>query len=175
MKVHHRYKFLDLYITASNTTLYIHAFFNTNVCLNDKYLSNKYSFNTVFFIEIQIIVLIKNLTIMKKLSFAELKGRVSWGSVFGGVMTVLAISVLLSILNSSIGLFMFDPLSGHPASGIGTAVGIGSAVILITGMAAGGFVAGKLAGMDGMIHGFLVWATTLIVAVVLGVFWQLVR
>lgn len=124
----------------------------------------------LFFIEIQIIVLIKNLTIMKKLSFAGLKGRVSWGSVFGGVMTVLAISVLLSILNSSIGLFMFDPLSDHPVAGIGTAVGIGSAIILVAGMAAGGFVAGKLAGMDGMIHGFLVWATTLIVAVVLGVF-----
>lgn len=123
-----------------------------------------------FFIEIQIIVLIKNLTIMKKLSFAGLKGRVSWGSVFGGVMTVLAISVLLSILNSSIGLFMFDPLSDHPVAGIGTAVGIGSAIILVAGMAAGGFVAGKLAGMDGMIHGFLVWATTLIVAVVLGIF-----
>ncbi len=107
---------------------------------------------------------------MKKLSLAELKGRVSWGSVFGGVMTVLAISVLLSILNSSIGLFMFDPLSEHPASGIGTAVGIGSAIILVFGMATGGFVAGKLAGMDGMMHGFLVWATTLIVAVVLGVF-----
>ena len=105
---------------------------------------------------------------MKKLSFAGLKGRVSWGSVFGGVMTVLAISVLLSILNSSIGLFMFDPLSDHPVAGIGTAVGIGSAIILVAGMAAGGFVAGKLAGMDGMIHGFLVWATTLIVAVVLG-------
>ena len=55
---------------------------------------------------------------MKKLSFAGLKGRVSWGSVFGGVMTVLAISVLLSILNSSIGLFMFDPLSDHPVAGI---------------------------------------------------------
>ena len=107
---------------------------------------------------------------MKKLSFAGLKGRVSWGSVFGGVMTVLAISVLLSILNSSIGLFMFDPLSDHPVAGIGTAVGIGSAIILVAGMAAGGFVAGKLAGMDGMIHGFLVWATTLIVAVVLGIF-----
>lgn len=85
-------------------------------------------------------------------------------------MTVLAISVLLSILNSSIGLFMFDPLSDHPVAGIGTAVGIGSAIILVAGMAAGGFVAGKLAGMDGMIHGFLVWATTLIVAVVLGIF-----
>lgn len=105
---------------------------------------------------------------MEKLSFAELKDRVSWGSVFGGVMTVLAISVLLSILSSSIGLFMFDPLSDHPVSGIGTVVGIGSAVILVVGMAAGGFVAGKLAGADGIIHGFLVWATTLIVAVVLG-------
>ncbi|MBS5412489.1 MAG: hypothetical protein KHY35_17575 [Bacteroides thetaiotaomicron] len=107
---------------------------------------------------------------MKKLSFTELKDRVSWGSVFGGVMTVLAISVLLSILNSSIGLFMFDPLSEHPASGIGAVVGIGSAVILVAGMAAGGFVAGKLSGTDGIIHGFLVWATTLIVAVILGIF-----
>lgn len=73
---------------------------------------------------------------MRKLSLADLKDRISWGSVFGGVMTVLAISVLLSILNSSIGLFMLDPLSEHPASGIGTAVGIGSAVILIVSMAA---------------------------------------
>ena len=35
VKAHHRYircKFLDLYITASNITLYIHAFFNTNIC-----------------------------------------------------------------------------------------------------------------------------------------------
>lgn len=96
---------------------------------------------SLFFYEESIIVLIKNLTIMKKLSFAELKGRVSWGSVLGGVMTVLAISVLLSILNSSIGLFMLNPLSEHPASGIGTAVGIGSAVILVAGMTAGGFVA----------------------------------
>ena len=71
---------------------------------------------------------------MKKLSLADLKGRVSWGSVFGGVMTVLAVSVLLSILNSSIGLFMFDPLAEHPASGIGAAVGIGSALILLISM-----------------------------------------
>lgn len=47
-------------------------------------MTNIYQTNILsilFFIEIQIIVLIKNLTIMKKLSFAELKGRVSWGSV----------------------------------------------------------------------------------------------
>lgn len=106
---------------------------------------------------------------MRRLSLAELKGRVSWGSVFGGVMTVLAISILLSILSTSIGLFMLDPLSDHPVSGIGTTVGIGSAVALIVSMSIGGFIAGKLAGLDGMIHGFLVWATTLIVATIIGI------
>lgn len=106
---------------------------------------------------------------MRRFNFTELKGRVSWGSVFGGVMTVLAISILLSVLGTSIGLYMLDPLADHPASGIGTTVGIWSAVALIISMIAGGFVAGKLAGVDGMIHGFLVWATTLIFAAIVGV------
>lgn len=106
---------------------------------------------------------------MRRFNLSELKGRVSWGSVFGGVMTVLAISILLSVLGTSISLYMLDPLAEHPASGIGTTVGIWSAVALIISMIAGGFVAGKLAGVDGMIHGFLVWATTLIFAAIVGV------
>lgn len=93
----------------------------------------------------------------------ELKKRVSWGSVLGGVVTVLAVSILLSVLGSSIGLYMFDPFADNPVSGIGTTVGIGTAIALIVSMVAGGFVAGKLAGVDGLIHGFLVWGTTLIV------------
>ncbi len=96
-------------------------------------------------------------------NWTELKKRVSWGSVFGGVVTVLAVSILLSVLGSSIGLFMFDPFADNPVSGIGTTVGIGTALALIVSMVAGGFVAGKLAGVDGLIHGFLVWGTTLIV------------
>ena len=82
-------------------------------------------------------------------NWTELKKRVSWGSVFGGVVTVLAVSILLSVLSSSIGLFMFDPFADNPVSGIGTTVGIGSAVAVIVRMVAGGFVAGKLAGVDG--------------------------
>lgn len=99
----------------------------------------------------------------------ELKKRVSWGSVFGGVVTVLAVSILLSVLGSSIGLFMFDPFADNPVSGIGTTVVIDTAVALIVSMIAGGFVAGKLAGVDGLIHGFLVWGTTLIVGAFFGV------
>jgi len=97
----------------------------------------------------------------------ELRRRISWGSIIGGVMTVLAVSLLLSILGSSVGLIMFDPVSSDPMSGIGTTMGIWTVISLLISLAAGGFVAGKLAGADGIIHGFLVWATTLIVAVIL--------
>jgi len=104
---------------------------------------------------------------MERVTFTDLRRRVSWGSVFGGVVTVMAISVLLTILASSISLFMLDPQAEHPASGIGTNVGIWTAVSFIISFTAGGFVAGKLAGADGMIHGFLVWATTTILTVIL--------
>lgn len=106
---------------------------------------------------------------MERIRLTEIGKRISWGSIFAGVVTVLAISILISILTSSIGLFMFDPLSDHPTSGIGTTVGIWTVVSLIISLIAGGFVAGKLAGADGMIHGFLVWATTMIVAVIMGI------
>ena len=103
---------------------------------------------------------------MERVKFTTIRKRISWGSIMAGVITVLAISILLSILASSIGLFQFDPQSSEPTSGIGTTVGIFTVVSLILSLAAGGFVVGKLAGVDGMIHGFIVWATTMIVAVV---------
>lgn len=104
---------------------------------------------------------------MERVKFTDLRRRISWGSIFAGVITVLAISFLLSMVATSIGFFKFDPLSNEPMSGIGTTVGIWTVISLIVSMAAGGFIAGKLAGTDGFIHGFLVWATTLIVAVVM--------
>ena len=106
---------------------------------------------------------------MTRFSLTDLSKRVSWGRVFGGVVTVLAVSILLSMLSSSISLFLFDPLADNPTSGVGTTVGIGTAIALVVSMVAGGFIAGKLAGIDGLIHGFLVWATTLIVGASLGV------
>ncbi len=104
---------------------------------------------------------------MERVRFADWKRRVSWGSIFGGVVTVMAVSVLLAILASSISFFMLDPTSDSPMSGIGTNVGIWTVVALIVSFAAGGFVAGKLAGADGYIHGFLVWATTTILTVIM--------
>ncbi|MCD7900412.1 MAG: YrzE family protein [Bacteroides sp.] len=102
--------------------------------------------------------------------FGEIKGRISWGSITAGVITVIAVSILLSILGSSIGLFMFEPTSENPASGIGTTIGIWTAICFLISLSLGGLVAGKLAGIDGGIHGFLVWGTTLIIALIFGIF-----
>lgn len=107
---------------------------------------------------------------MEKERISHFRKRVSWASIFGGVVTVLAISALLAILGSSIGLFMFNPQAENPGEGIGATVGIWTIISLLISLAAGGFVAGKLAGQDGIIHGFLVWATSLIVTIILGVF-----
>lgn len=107
---------------------------------------------------------------MEEIRFANLKKRVSWGSIFGGVITVLSISILLSMVGTSIGLFMFDPTADNPTSGIGATVSVWTIISLIVSLIAGGFVAGKLAGNDGIIHGFLVWASTMIITVIIGAF-----
>lgn len=105
----------------------------------------------------------EEINVVKKRCF-----KVSWGSIIGGLVTVLAISFLLSLIGTSIGLFMYDPLDSHPFGGIGTSIGIWTVISLLISLAAGGFVAGKLAARDGIIHGFLTWACSLIVAVILG-------
>ncbi|QTF07663.1 CAP-Gly protein [Brenneria izadpanahii] len=94
--------------------------------------------------------------------------KISWGSIIGGVVTVLAVSLLLSTLGTSLGFSVVDPLSDEPVNGVGTTVLIWSAISIIISLAVGAFIAGRLAAMDGLIHGFLVWATALIVAAVLG-------
>ena len=41
---------------------------------------------------------------MEQVNLTRVRKRVSWGSIFAGVVTVLAISVLISMLVTSIGL-----------------------------------------------------------------------
>lgn len=93
--------------------------------------------------------------------------RVSWGAIIAGTAVVLAVSMLLSILGSAIGMFILDPTSSEPFSGVFGTVSIWTGVSILIGLACGGFVAGKLAGADGLIHGFVVWSVTMIAGVLL--------
>lgn len=84
--------------------------------------------------------------------------NVSWGAIFAGVVTFLAIVFIFSLLTAAAGL------SG---SGAGAAV-VSIIGVLIAFFGAGG-VAGSMAVRGGLIHGFLTWATSILATVVLAV------
>lgn len=96
--------------------------------------------------------------------------RVSWGSLFSGVLTALSISLLLALLGSALGFSMIAPWAQRPVGGVGTTMTIWTAAALLISLLAGGFVAGRLAMMAGVTHGFLTWALSLLLAVIIGCF-----
>lgn len=98
--------------------------------------------------------------------------RTSWGAIFAGVVIVLIVQVLLSMLGIGIGASTIDPAQGQsPAvSTFGIGAGIWWVVTSLISVAAGAYVAGRLAGMpkrmDGALHGLVVWGLSALV-----VFW----
>lgn len=94
--------------------------------------------------------------------------RISWGSVIAGVVTAIALSLLFTTLGTSLGLSMLQPKADDVVNGADKAVLAWSVISVVISLACGGFIAGRLAGTDGTVHGFLSWATSLIVASVLG-------
>lgn len=97
--------------------------------------------------------------------------RASWGGIFAGTVIALALMVLFSTLGVAIGAGVIDPLSADGQGG-GGAVGWSGAYLVLTqllSLAAGGYVAAKLAGtlstLASALHGATVWAlATLILA-----------
>jgi hypothetical protein len=82
--------------------------------------------------------------------------NVSWGAIFAGVVTFLAIVFIFSLLTAAAGL---------TGSGAGAAV-VSIIGVLIAFFGAGG-VAGAMSVRGGLIHGFLTWATSILATVLL--------
>jgi hypothetical protein len=88
--------------------------------------------------------------------------RMSWSAVFAGVVVVLIIQLALSLLGMGIGMTTIDPQQQGGTPGA-TTFGIGAAiwwiVTTLIAVGAGGWVAGRLAGMprriDGLLHGLI--------------------
>lgn len=94
-------------------------------------------------------------------STATLK-RVSWGAIFAGTVIALVTQLALSILGLGIGASAINPATEqNPMSGIGTGAGVWFAVTTLIALFAGGWVAGRLAGIprttDSLLHGVLTW------------------
>ncbi len=94
--------------------------------------------------------------------------RISWGAVFAGIVVTLALQLMLGVLGLAIGANSINPLQDqNPVAGLGTGTVIWFAVSTLLALFAGGWVAGRLAGMpqplDSLLHGLLTWGLTTVV------------
>ncbi len=88
---------------------------------------------------------------------------ISWQSILAGTITTLAISIVMALLGVALGFTVIHPRSEHPTSGLGAAFGVWGIISVIVSLAAGGFASGLFSAGMGAEHGFMVWATVLIV------------
>lgn len=108
-------------------------------------------------------------------------GAVSWGAIIAGAVGAAALSLVLFVLGSGLGLAVVSPWNHDGASG--TAVGVGTIVwvtlVQLLASALGGYLAGRLRSrwiqthtnevyFRDTAHGFLAWAvSTLLMATLL--------
>jgi hypothetical protein len=96
--------------------------------------------------------------------------RVSWGAIIAGVAAALAVQVLLALVGMAAGLASLDFASAET-------VGIGSMFYWvfagIASLFAGGFVAGRMAGVPLMtatvLHGAMVWSVVTVLSALMAV------
>ncbi len=93
--------------------------------------------------------------------------NLSWGSIFAGVVTFIALFMTFSLIGSAIGFGMVEPTSNNPLDGVGTGLMIWTVATLILSLFGAGFVSGVAARRVGLVHGFLTWATSMIVTIVM--------
>ncbi len=98
---------------------------------------------------------------------AEAGFNISWASVIAGVVTFLALLITFSLVGSAIGFGQVEATSSNPLDGVGTGLLIWTVVAFVLSLCAAGFIAGVTARRMGTIHGFLTWATSVIVFVLM--------
>jgi hypothetical protein len=101
--------------------------------------------------------------------------KVSWGAILAGVVVALVTQIVLNMLGIGIGAATLDPVAGDSPSATSFSIGAGIWLALsgILAALAGGYAAGRLAGVPKEStagwHGLTTWAlTTLVIFYLLG-------
>ncbi len=108
-----------------------------------------------------------NQTGFRRYFISEAGFNVSWSSIIAGVVTFFSVMALLSLISSAIGFGMVEPTASNPFSGVGTGVIIWTVITMVVSFMAGGFVAGITSRRVGVVHGFLTWATSVLLILVM--------
>ncbi|EGS29886.1 hypothetical protein HMPREF9130_0070 [Peptoniphilus sp. oral taxon 375 str. F0436] len=93
--------------------------------------------------------------------------NISWGAIFAGLAAFMAVFVTLSFIGSALGFGLLDPTSRTPLSGVGTGLAIWTVIALALSAICGGFVSGLASQRIGLLHGFVTWATSVLLVFVL--------
>ena len=95
--------------------------------------------------------------------------RMSWGAIFAGTVTTLALWGLLYTLGLALGLSSINPQDAQSAKSSGIFTGIWGILSPLIALFVGGIVAGRTAGVQpravGGIHGLVMWGLTMLVGV----------
>lgn len=89
--------------------------------------------------------------------------NISWAAIIAGIVTFLAFLVTFSLIGSAIGFGQVEATSSNPLDGVGTGLLIWTIVSFILSLTAAGFIAGITARRVGLVHGFLTWASSVLV------------
>jgi hypothetical protein len=91
--------------------------------------------------------------------------RVSWGGIWGGVLSAVGLLLLLAALGLAVGITATDPQQAD-AGTLGTAAGIWAAASLLIALFVGGMVATRIGATydrsTGFWEGALVWVVSLL-------------
>lgn len=90
------------------------------------------------------------------------KPRLSWSGVFAGLVSFIAIFLVLSLITFAIGLTTFNPLSDNPLKHVGTGMTIWTVITLILSFGISGFISGLVSNKAGFLHGMMTWAAVVI-------------
>lgn len=109
----------------------------------------------------------KNHGIKAYLTDDQAGANISWGAIFAGVITFLAIFMTLGLIGSAIGFGTLEPTSNNPLDRVGIGLIIWTIVAIVLSLMSAGFVSGLAARRIGLLHGFLTWATSMLVVMLL--------
>ncbi|MEM7554740.1 MAG: hypothetical protein AAF378_11680 [Cyanobacteria bacterium P01_A01_bin.84] len=92
--------------------------------------------------------------------------RVRWGPIFAGITIAIASQLVLSALGAAIGLTV--GAGGTEANTVGLGVGIWSIISLLISLFLGGWICASSCGpmnkKTALLHGVILWATTLAIS-----------
>lgn len=92
---------------------------------------------------------------------------ISWGGIFAGLSSGLAIQLLLTLFGLAAGLSAVDPQSAEPVGRVPLMAGIWTGISLILSAFVGGYVAARMSGFsrlaDGLLHGMVAWGLSTVI------------